>query len=219
MSIFTKKYYLPKSLEFLSLSWEQGYRNIRVVYKNRLISEIQSPSQLMKGIQLSDDELGRIKIKFTTERPRKLEIKINGRKCKTINNAKLSYDFTGLITIFSTLAVASGISTIITAKYIPPSFTFGLILLIVNIAVTAFYAVCSYVMSKRKHWGYFAGTGVFTFFSLLEILLLPMNFSFMNIVVFIFRIGFIAYIYSQFKKVRRDKKTKPTINKDVLDDL
>jgi hypothetical protein len=223
MSTFSKKYYSPKNPEmFLSLSWETGYRNIQVFHENRLVHTIHQPAVLIKGIKIQDEELGNLKFSFTTERPRKLVIKVNNRKFKTINKLDLGYDYTGLITIFTSLAVLAAMESLIFGGMFDFDFSYPLFsfTFFASFAIAALYGVTSYLLSKKKSWSYFMGTSVFALTTLMSTIGISIILSsFANVILLIPRFGMLIYILLQIKHILKEmKKTNASNQGDVLID-
>lgn len=223
MSAFSKKYYSPKNAEvFLFVSWDTGYRNIQIFYQDRLIHTIQQPTVLVKGIKIQDDELGTIKCSFTTTRPRKLEIKVNNKKFKTVNKLNLGYDYTGLIAIFTTLAVLAAMEIVIFGGMFGFNFSYPLfsIVFISGFIITVLYGVTSYLLSKKKPWAYFIGTSIFVITTLISILGVSLIFSSLaNTIVLFFRFGILIYILIQIKHILKEMKRATISNHedDLLD--
>jgi hypothetical protein len=164
MSTFSKKYYSPKNPDmFLSVSWETGYRNIQVFHEGRLVHAINQPTVLVKGVKIQDEKLGTLKFFFSESRPRKLEIKVNRRKFKTINKLNLGYDYTGLITIFTTLSVLAVCESFVLGGLYEFNFSYPLFSFAFTsgFVIAALYGVTSYLLSKRKSWSFFMGTSMF----------------------------------------------------------
>lgn len=218
MSAFVKNYYSPKDPDlFLSVTWETGYRNIQVYHNQRLVHTIAQPAALIKGVTIQDEELGTIKFRFTTERPRKLEVKVNNKKFKTINKRDLGYDYTGLITIFTTLCVLAAMESIIIGGSAGFDFSYPFILVsfTLGILISVAYGVTSYLLSKRVSWSYFMGTGIFTVTSLLAVLNVVFGESgFGDLVFLIIRFGMLIYIYLQMKHILKEMKKTIGSNED-----
>ena len=41
--------------EFITLTWETGYRNVQIWFRKRLVSTISSPAALKKGVKIRDE--------------------------------------------------------------------------------------------------------------------------------------------------------------------
>ena len=226
MSDFTKKYFSPKdSSLFLSLAWEKGYKDIQIFHGNRLVHSIKSPVPLMEGIQINDPELGKIKVRFTTERPRKLEIKVNGKKFKTVNNRKLGYDYTGLVTIFGVLALFAALSDLTFLGFSGFNFQHSLVftVFIIDLIVIASYILTAYFLSKRKPQVYFLGTVIFTLTSAFDIFAQVITWEGVYYFIFLFfRIAFLIYIYSQIRNITKaieSSKSGGNSKDELLDNI
>ncbi|MFT6501867.1 MAG: hypothetical protein ACJASQ_001983 [Crocinitomicaceae bacterium] len=224
MSTFSKKYYSQKDSSFyLSLAWEKGYKNIQIFHGERLVHTIPGPAPLMKGVQINDSELGKVKIKFTIERPHKLEIKVNGKKFKTVNNIKLGYDYTGLITVFSVLALFATLSDLIFLGSSSFNFQHSVVftVFVIDIIVITSYILTAYFLVKRKPHVYFLGTIIFTLTSAFDIFgqLFEWNGVYYFIFLF-FRIAFLIFIYSQIGNIIKaidNSKSNGNSKNDLLD--
>jgi hypothetical protein len=221
MSTFTKKYYSPKDDNlFLSVSWEIGYRNIQVYHGDRLVHAIAHPGALEDGIKIEDEKLGKIKFIFSTTRPITLEIKVNNRKFKTVNKLDFSYDYGGLIALFTTLAIIAGIENMIFGGFYDfnfaiPAFT---ILFVINVVIVGFYIVTTYLLRKKKPWAYFIGVAVFLFTTVVStfgfsLFLAP----FVNSILLVIRYAILVYMALQGKHILKEMRNEQT--DELLDNL
>jgi hypothetical protein len=221
MSAFVKNYYSPKNPAiFLSVSWETGYRNIQVYYNDRLVHTIKQPTVLEDGVKIKDEELGTIKFRFSTVRPRKLEIKVNNRKYKIVNNFAPGYDYSSLVTVFTTLALFAVIESFILAGMARFDFSYPLvgIFFTLGILITGIYAVIAFLLTKKVNWSYFIGTGIFTITTLASALgvTLILN-DFANYFVLIFRLGILVYLYFQMRHILKEiRKSTTSVEDDGL---
>lgn len=213
---------------FLAVSWETGYRNIQVFHEGRLVHTINQPGVLVDGIKIVDEKLGKLKFVFSTERPRKLEIKVNNRKFKTVNKLDMGYEYGGLVAIFTTLAIFAAIETMIFGGLYDFDFAYleftGLF--IINAAIVALYIVTSILLSKKKPWAYFIGGSMFLLTTLISTLGFSLIFvSFINIVLLVLRYGILIYIFLQGKHILKELKKsknlgpKNDLSNDLLDNL
>ncbi len=224
MSAFSKKYYSPKnSDEFLSVTWETGYKNIQIYHNSRLVHSINSPSVLMEGIKFEDAELGKIKIRFTTERPRKLEIKVNGKKYKTVSKLNLRYDYTGPITVFTTLSVFAAIGDMLFLGFNEFNISDPIVttVFVIDIIIITIYGVTSYLLSKRKPWVFFLGTSVFALTTAIETTsswIVPPSLNFISL---IFRFSILAYLILQARHIVKEMRivNKSAPNTELLDEV
>ena len=224
MSTFSKKYYSPKDpKKFLSVTWETGYKNIQVFDEDRLVHTIPQPAVLMEGVKIKDEQLGTLKFSFSLERPRKLEIKVNNKKYKPLNKLDLHYDYTGLITVFSALAVFAGIEGVIIGGVY--GFDFSItgvtIFFVIEFIFVISYGLTSYFLSKKKPWIYFLGTFLFSLTTLTSTIGLFSPFtSIWNWGILIFRYVLLAYILLQVKYILKEmKRNNSRQNTEVIDNL
>ncbi|MFK7783849.1 MAG: hypothetical protein AB8B56_01970 [Crocinitomicaceae bacterium] len=220
MSTFVKNYYSPKNPAiFLSVSWETGYRDIQVRYNGRLVHTIPQPTVLVDGVKIRDEELGVIKFKFTSDRPRKLVVKVNNKKFNTVNKF-YKYEYVGLVTVFTTLALFAGIEAFMLAGIYEFNFAFlpFTMIFVLGLIIAAIYGVTSFFLSKRVAWMYFVGAGIFTVTTVLSVF----NVSFVlatwaNYFVLFIRLGILAYLLFQMKHIIKEiRKANGRIQDDSL---
>ena len=226
MSNFSKNYYSPKNRsEYLSVIWEIGYRNVQIYHKERLVHTIPSPDSLMEGILIEDEELGKISVIFTIERPRKLEIKVNRKKYKTVNKIKLGYDFGGLIAVFTSLAVFAVMGTALLLGF--TGFNLEnptvLVVFIFDLVLIATYGSTAYLFKKKKAWAYFIGGGLFLATTLFSTVFPSFVLSRIgNMIILVFRYGILIYIVFQGKHIANEIKRQQELatnppNDELLD--
>ena len=203
MSTFSKKYYAPKNQDkYIGVTWEAGYRNIQMRYNDRLIHSIKQPEVLIKGIKFEDEELGKIKIQFTVERPRKLEIKVNNKKYKTINKRQLGYEYNGLVTTFSALAIFAAMELFYFMGLINFDFSHPVVktIVTVDLLIIIAYGLTSYFLMKRKPYVYFVGTTIFLITSASELFLGSFLWTSITVYIsFVFRLAILTFILLQAK--------------------
>jgi hypothetical protein len=221
VSDFNKNYYSPKNPAiFLSVSWETGYRNVQVRYNGRLIHTIPHPPVLVDGVKISDQELGTIKIRFSSGRPKKLEIKVNNKKFKTVNKF-YTYDYSGLTAIFSGLALFAGIETSILGLFYRFNFLYFdfTLFFIGGILITALYALTVILLMKKINWIYFFGTAIFTLTTILSVFNISLFLaSWANYTVLIFRLGILIYLLTQAKHILKEmRKAQGKEENEILD--
>jgi len=221
MSTFVKNYYSPKNpAVFLAISWETGYRDLQVRYNDRLVHTVPNPGVLVDGIKIQDEELGKIKLKFTTARPRKLEVKVNNRKFKTVNKLDLGYDYSGLIAIFSVLSLFAIIEAFFTGWIYKFNFaiTHFSIAFFLGLLIALIYALTSYFLSRKKTWLYFIGTGIFTITTLISIAGISFSLNDLgNYTLLVVRLAILVYLYVQIKHILREmRKSRGTQSDDEL---
>lgn len=214
MSQFSKRYYSRKNKTiFLDLVWDAGYKNVQVYFKDKLVETFSNPSVLINGVSLKHEELGKINIKFTTIGPKKLEVKLNGKKLITVNKLKLGYDFSGLIAVFATLSFFVLISIAILflsySDILPISYF--LTPLLIEIFFFLLYGLCSYFLSKKKTWAYYVGTTAFALTTLALISgVINMNSGLTYYLGLLVRLSILTYLILQFKNIRVEEKRQST---------
>ena len=215
MSQFSKRYYSRKNKTiFLDLVWDAGYKNVQIYFKDNLLGTFPNPSVFINGVSLKHEELGKIKIKFTTVGPKKLEVKLNRKKLLTVNKLKLGYDFSGLIAVFATLSFFVLISIVILFLSYPDVLPISYILtpLLIEIFFFLLYGLCSYFLSKKKTWAYYVGTAAFTLTTLALISgLINMNSGLIFYLGLLIRFAILSYLILQFKNIREEEKRQSKV--------
>lgn len=167
MSTFSKKYSLPhEPTKFIFLTWETGYKNLKIYSDGRLITTVSQPSVFTEGFYFKDEELGTIKLKFTTSRPLSLEVKVDGQ---TYYHEKARGDkegFAGLVTTFwilfgfSILGICFAYATIFSQlNSLNSSIIY--IALAIDLIILTIYAATAIYLNKRLGWAYFLGVTTF----------------------------------------------------------
>jgi len=224
MSSFSKKYYAPKDPEkFLGVTWETGYKNIVITYNDRIVHVINQPATLMEGIKFEDEELGKIKIQFTTERPRKLEIKVNRKKYKTVNKIDLGYDYTGLVTVFTSLSVFALIGVLFLLGMVEFNIEHPVVkaILMIDILIIIAYGVTSYLLHKKKPMAYFIGASIFLFTTFYETFIESILWSDrVSFIYLIFRYSILIFILVQVRHILNEvnKGQKKSGDNELLDE-
>jgi len=223
MSTFSKNYYSPKdSNKYLSVSWEKGYQNIQIYDQGRLVQTIQNPAVLMKGIVINDSDVGKIKIRFTTGRPRKLEIKVNNKKYKTVNKIDLGYDYTGLVTIFTFLSVFAFLGILILLGMTGFNVDHPIVkaVLVIDSIIVIAYGLTSYLLRKKKPMAYFVGTSIYLITTLYETFIESFLWSDTgSYLTLIFRYSLLIFILVQGRHILKEikKEQASTSDNEILD--
>lgn len=222
MSTFTKKYYHPKRAdEFLTLIWETGYKNVQITYNGRLIKEVSNPGVFVNGLKITDEEIGKISIAFTSVGPKKLEVKVNRKKYKTVNKLNLGYDYSGLIAVFAVLAFFAAIEEVILGftfnfNFQIPLFAVTFLLYLIPLTI---YTVTSFLLGKRKAWAYFLGASMFALMTLFVILgVSAQATNFFGWIIILIRVAILVFVLLQFKHILNETKTsRPKKEDDLID--
>lgn len=233
MSTFTKNYYHPKNDEiFLTLRWEQGYKNVEIFHGDELIRTITSRSELIKGVTWVDDVLGKISVKLSTDRPMKIVLKVKRKKFKTVNLKKYkeSYNIGAVRFFFGFMSVVYALSIIPVFSMTFVSIEM-MVLILINLIILLSYLTPAIFIRKFPSLfylgasiylftslvvflGYF-GINTIVYFSNLQFYQAPIIF----ILAAVFRVCCCLMLIYQFKGVRNEiasKRNKKNIS-EVLD--
>ncbi len=223
MSSYSKKYTSNKNdNHHLFLTWESGYKNLKVYYEGEVIHTETSPGRFMKGVTFEHPVLQSVQLKFSSESPIVMQVKANGVKYFPENNIQKMKENTlgGLAHLFTILAFLSVIGAFIV------QLTFGfnlnipeaLIQLVFDIVVVAIYITSAVLLYKNKPWAYFLGSITFVCMTLLTLLAVWVSgFGLANLINMVIRVAIIVYIVRHFNDVMALMRTKETENPDLLD--
>lgn len=225
MGSFTKVYsrkFHPE--ESLVLTWDAGYKNVEVYDGDRLVYKSDTPAVFMKGVTIQDEELGEIKISFTTTRPLQLELKVRGKSYKPNKDGKQSVDLSGVISIFWIMTAFTAIVVIylvlMYANYFIPRDSVLIIASIIGV-IMLIYLATAILMLRKLYWAYFIGTGYMTVSTLYYLwisIVIPDMYAlmFMSII----RLTMLAYLYISMRKVLYAMRfgTEKSRSESILDE-
>jgi hypothetical protein len=205
MSTFSKRYSLPNEPnKSIYLTWETGFKNVKVYFDGRLITTIARPTELKSGFYFEDSVLGNIKIKFSSSRPIVLNVSIEGTSYYPENSKNDREGFAGLVTLFwiifglGTLGTVFAYSQLI--SIIDSSFLIAAI--IIDVLMLAAYAVAAIFLNKRQGWAYFLGVTVFLHSTIVYLYINVASYFGLTvgpIVVLIIRVAFLIYMFTFLK--------------------
>ncbi len=223
MSNYSKKYTSIKNdNHHLFLTWESGYKNLKVYHEGEVIHTEVSPSNFMKGVTFEHPLLQSVQLKFSSGSPIIMQLKVNGVKYLPENNIKKMKESTlgGLAHLFTILAFLS----VVGAFLIQLTFGFNLsvpaalIQLVFDIVVIGIYVTSAVLLYKNKPWAYFLGSITFVCMTLLTVFVVALSgFGFANLFNMVIRVAIIVYIVRHFNDVMALMRTKETENPDLLD--
>lgn len=226
MGSFTKVYARTfKPNEKLTLTWDPGYRNVKIYDEKRLVMSWEQPGQFVKGVSFQDEQLGEIRLKFTDSRPLQLELKVNNKKYTPNKGGKQEIDLTGQTSIFWVMLAFTLVgSAIIIAKielaYGSPGIntTFLMIIAIVN----GIYLFTALMMTLKKYWAFFIGYGYMLISTiLLMLVVLGFGIDVLLFVMLFFRTLLLIYLSISIRKVlyllrvKREKNTLELIDETL----
>ncbi|PIE87386.1 MAG: hypothetical protein CSA03_00480 [Bacteroidetes bacterium] len=164
---FQKKYpILQDPNEYILVQWTRGYRNVDVLYKNRLVSSISGSTKLKKGVRINDSELGLVELKLS-EKPIAIDLKVDGYH-SPVNVSYPTKELASVANIFIVLAVIS----VIGALYEGMSVTMwyggliGTIITVINVLSIAIYATTAALVKNGYAWAFFLGSSWYSLFTL-----------------------------------------------------
>lgn len=155
---YSKKYVAAKDEEkTLFLTWEAGYKNVKLYSDGRLVKTINSPGEFMKGVTFNDDELNEINLRFSSGSPIIMQLKANGLKYYPVNNSNKynGADFSGLVSVFWVLATLSIFGAIIAQTQL--SGIESITQAVFDVIVISIYIISAIFLNKNKVWAYYLG--------------------------------------------------------------
>lgn len=209
---YQKKYPIPKlKNEFLLISWDRGYKNIQLFYKDRLIETIKNAAQLKKGLTIQDIELNRIDLKFS-DSPMAIDVIFDGIHCASnvshpFKEMKKFSPIFWMIAIFGLLASAFEL-----AVNLDYTLAFNIVLIIDTPIVLAYFVSAIFV-GKTKPWAFWLGFITYAIVFLISILgfVISLN-SFLFVINIIIRLTFLIFMIRMIKTVLNVSKHKNYIN-------
>jgi hypothetical protein len=172
MSTFSKRYSLPgQADQSIYLTWESGYKNVKVYENGRLITTIARPTEFKSGFYYEDKTLGNIKIQFSSNKPIVLTISVEGTSYFPENSKNDREGFAGLVTLFWVIFGIGTVVTIIAYSLIGGMFDSSLFAaaISIDVAILASYVITAIYLSKRKGWAYFLGVTTFIIATLIAL--------------------------------------------------
>jgi hypothetical protein len=148
------------SIDPITLTWEQGYKNIQVMHKDKVLTSVAHPSQLKKGFKFYDETLKEIELIFS-ENPITIDVIVDGFHSQ-INHSHPKNDFKKVSKIFwiiSTFNVIILSFLFFNSLKNPAITTF----MIGASAVSTLVYISSAIYSgKAKVWAFYGGTAFFS---------------------------------------------------------
>lgn len=206
--------------EFVTLTWETGYRNVQIWFRERLVATIENPASIKKGVKITDAELNVIELTFS-EKPMAIDVVIDGFH-SPVNfshpSKVLKLSARTLWYIFG-LAVIGTLINAGTSRLMTPA---NQIQFLFDVVFTVAYLIAAINTGKSKTWGYFLGMSVFTFSTIIYIaaIVLLGGLSFVTFISILLRISFVIYLMLYIRKAinaRKHEKYATAINVDLLD--
>ena len=209
---------------FVFLTWESGYKNVRLYHQKRLIASAE-PKEIKAGYSTEDEILNKIELNFSSERPIIINVTIDGDLYAPESIIAKKEKFTGLVGLFGTLAFLSVLGTWFTLSFFDYQLTHPLVKtqFIIDVITILVYTSTAFLISKHKLWAYYLGGITFILMSLLYGLSIYMTgFPMLGVFIFLLRVAIIVYIASFFNQIRlvsQAGKRNETRDVELLDDL
>lgn len=205
MSTFSKRYSVPdEPTKSIYLTWETGYKNVKVYFDGRLITTIAHPTEFKSEFYVEDSILGNIQIQFSSSRPIVMNVSVEGTSYFPENSKNDREGFAGLVTLFWIIFGLGILGTVI--AYSQLISIYDLVFLIAAFAIDALmlaaYAVSAVFLNKRQGWAYFLGVTVFllsTIFYFYINMASYLGLTVGPIIILIIRVAFLIYMFTFLK--------------------
>lgn len=223
MSNYSKKYIsIRNENQSVFLTWETGYKNLKVYHEGILIQTIEKPWALTNGVSFEHSTLGNIELHLTTTSPMIIEMKIGGEKYfpEGMKTSIKKEAFSGLVSIFWTLSVLAFLSALLVQINYGYNLDVPVVLiqLIFDVIIVSIYVVSAIFLSRRKAWAYFLGGITFMLMTLLYVYFsLSQSINVITIIIIIVRIAMLIYIIRRYKDVMMAQSTVEFQNHEILD--
>jgi hypothetical protein len=167
---FEKKYPITQKLgEYLLVQWTRGYRDVEVYYNDQLIGSVHGTSNLLKGTSFLSD-LGLITLQLS-EKPITLDVVVDGYH-SPVNVSHPVKELKRTSTYFWLLAVLAFIAGSVEVGLFSDWVKVQIVLLGINLLVFVTYILSAVFVAKGKPWAFYLGFSVFSFFTLISLLVL-----------------------------------------------
>jgi len=219
--VYEKRYPFARNQnEFVTLTWETGYRNVQIWFRERLVVTIENPASIKKGVKITDEELNVIELTFS-EKPMAIDVVIDGfhspvnfsHPSKVLKLSARTFWYIFGLAVLGTLINAG------TSRLMMPA---NQIQFLFDVVFTVAYLIAAINTGKSKTWGYFLGMSVFTFSTIIYIaaIVLLGGLSFVTFISILLRISFVIYLMLYIRiaiNARKHEKYATAINVDLLD--
>lgn len=208
--------------EFLLLSWERGYKNIELFYKERSLIKLPNNQKLKNGLSFNDPDLGKIELKYS-EKPISVDIIVDGVH-SPVNASHPLKKIKTISTYFWMFAIFCLISLVL-FYFINDNPIIRFAVAIEEIFFMAIYTISAVFAAKSKPWAIYLGFCTYSFVTLIFLLSLlgigPLALAPITAIVsLIFRAAFTVFMVPYLKmaaQISRYKKYEG-INNHLLDD-
>lgn len=199
------------------LTWDSGYRNVKLYYEGQLECEIPNPGSIKQGFTHESQRLGTIHFSFN-EKPMYVKLRINGVVCG-IDTIKLGKELEGAASIFWVLFALAIIGTGIEAFQLGVDNGIGLGVTIFNGLVTAVYGLAAWFTAQGRPWAYYMGLFTFIGMTALLVFINLMAANFTIIMHMLIRGAMIYALFGYYKSAQEIGGTERVgeASKDLLD--
>lgn len=217
-----QKTYTSRRNEEITLTWEQGYNNLRIFEDGIEIAFIPKASSIYKGVQTLDERNRKIELKFSDEKPITVDVRIDRTRYKPKGLKKSSSEFGMIPGIYWTFGVLLSIFIAFSFATFPFQMSLELFIQIFGIEILAavIYVISGIFTSKGKAWAYFLGAVLFSVSTLHFAYINQLRFlrfDFILLISFAIRTGLLYVIWSKVKigiEIAKDAQQKK--NDDLL---
>lgn len=177
---FERRYPHPKlQHEYFVVLWTRGYRSAELWYNNRLVIAVDEIKQLLKGVKLDDEILGKVEFKLEEE-PYVLNVLVDGYHSK--NNSKHP---------------KNGINSV--ANWLIPGILYFLLGSMVTL--TVLYSSNLYsLMDKTEFYSNIVGLGIMITAYVLTRMVSP-AFLFVGLIIYLLLLLLFTFYLLQFRSV------------------
>lgn len=217
---YQKKYPFARDPEdFILISWERGYHNVHVHYRDRLLVAIEDPRTLLKGYQFTDEELNRVELKFSEE-PMMIDVIVDGYH-SPVNVSHPSRVLAGISKAFWTIFNLMFFFTLMELAMLGLDNPIGKVELVVNVAFLATYLIAHLKLEKGSYMAFYIGFFAMLISSVLYgFRIVFYGFNFLEIIMLSIRIAIILYLLTYLKVAKNAVKHhqyKTFEDEDLLD--
>lgn len=221
---YKKKYPIARlNNEYVLLTWDQGYKNIQLFFRNRLVKEIPNASQIKKGLKFRDEELNNIELNFS-ESPMSINVIIDGIH-SSVNASHPVKEMKKFGAIFWMVAIFGIIISALEISLYQSDLILLVRILIFDSVIVASYILSAIYVSKSKPWAFWLGFATFTAMTLLFLLATVVTFNGLSFwvnlitrgIIFIFMLRMINTVVQVSK--HQKYSTIDTMNTDLIDNF
>ncbi len=223
MASYSLKYTSASNpLVALFITWETGYKNMRVYHDGKELFRTETSDEIANGIEFSHPDGGKVYITFTEERPISLLVKVGNERYYASKKMQQKEEDAALGFVAYAFWTLFGLSLIGTSFLVYQYrellfFNEVKVTLIIDGSITLCYGVTAFFITRRVKWIYFLGTGVFTLTTILVILSTISSGNYMQFINVAIRLLILAYILRYAMRIIRMSTTESKNQTDILD--